>query len=300
MTEPPYYDAAPPPWPPIHQPPGVPAGDPIVSPDYSGWWQRGVSVAKAAWRPLLVLQAIGAVIGLALRGPAALFQATSFGSVSSFGGPTTTDRTVNPVKLLAGVGLGLVGTVLAVLVAALVTLAVVRVTIVTVTGGRATVGEALHGALPRVLPLIGWQLLAGLIIVGGICLCLLPGLYFAAVFLVLPVVVTLERGGVIARCFRLFHRDLGASLARVATVGGIWIAGGVVASAVAGGVLAGASSRNLTPALVASTLVATTIAVVVQAALGILLGPLITLAYADMRARVEPLSASVLLQELNR
>jgi hypothetical protein len=287
------------PWPPT--PPGypgspMPPADPLVSPDFSGWWQRGITIVKVAWRPLVILQAIGAVVGLVLRGPAALLQATSIGS---FTAANRDARTVDPAKLFAGLGVGFAGQLLAAFVSALVLLAVVRVTIVAATGGQPSVADALRGAVGRLLPLVGWQLLAALITLAGLCACVLPGLYCIAVFTVLPVVVVVERGGVISRCFRLFHGDLGASLARVATIIGIGIGGGLLASAVAGAFVR-VSATTITPALVVSTFVVTAFTVAVQGGLAVLLGPLTTLAYADMRARIEPVSAAVLQQEIDR
>lgn len=182
----------------------------------------------------------------------------------------------------------------------LVTLAAVRVVVVTATGGRPSVADALRGAARRLFPMLGWSLLAGLIIVAGVCACLLPGLYFWAVFTVLAPVVAFERSGAIGRCFTLFHGDLGRSVARIATVIGILFAGTMVAGVVAvfGDVFADPVTAA-TPALVAAALVSTLVSVVVTGVLRLLTDPLTVAAYADMRARVEPLSSAMLAHEID-
>jgi len=271
----------------------------LISADYNGWWQRSIGLVKASWLPLLVLQAIGAAVGFVLRSPAAIFQALATRDIREAAATRTSG--LNFGNLFAGLGLSVVAIFIAFLVSALVTLAAVHVVAAAATGRQASVGDALRGAVRRLLPLIGWQLLAGLIVVAGICACILPGLYFAAVFMVLPAVVAFERSNAISRCFRLFHGNIGASVARVATILGVIIVASLVGGVIGGGISAivAPAATATSGALIAGQLLTTVIGVIVAAAIGILTAPMIVTAYADMRARIEPVSTSVLVQELN-
>ena len=133
-------------------------------------------------------------------------------------------------KLFGVLGLTLVGSFLAIMVTFAVAIACNHVAVSVAAGLQPRLGAALGLAVRRVFPLIGWQILAGLIILVGICACVLPAIYLSAVFMLLPAVVTFERGGsAISRCFKLFHQDLGASISRIATIAGIGIGIGVVA-----------------------------------------------------------------------
>jgi hypothetical protein len=295
----PQYGYGPPPPPPGsgYGPPvagGFPP-DPLISPDFAGWWQRGLQVVRRSWRQLAILQAIVAVFTVALQGAAAVSQSLSLRELNGL-----SETETPPLGTVLGASaLTFVASIGAVLMSTLVTLAAVRIVVVTATGGQPDVAEALRGAARRLFPMIGWSLLAGLIVVAGICACIMPGLYFWAVFSVLAPVVAFERGGAIGRCFTLFHGDLGRSLARIATVIGILFAGTMVAAlvAVVGDVFADPLTAP-TPALVAAALVSTAIGVVVGGGLRVLTDPLTVAAYADMRARIEPLSSAMLAHEI--
>jgi glycerol uptake facilitator-like aquaporin len=120
------------------------------------------------------------------------------------------------------------------------------------------------------------------------------------VFVVLAPVVALERGvNPISRCFKLFHGNLGTSIARVATIFGVFIGIVIVAAIFTVPVnLAVSPATASTGALVVAGLLTTIIAVVIGAVAGVLAGPLTVTAYADMRARIEPVSTPQLAQEL--
>jgi hypothetical protein len=317
MSEPPYPGQVPPPegqpygqQPPYPQQPYQqmppypageqalpPAGDPLVSPDYSGWWQRTVGIVKAAWKPLLILQAIGAVVALIVRGPAAAYQAVANHDMTA---ARTAGTTLNFGPLFASLGLTAVGVVLTLLVGALVTLASVWVVVNTALGRTTAVGDALSRGLRRLGPLIGWQLLASLIILAGVCACVLPAVYFAAVFAVLPAVVAIERGvNPISRCFKLFHGNLGTSVSRIATIFGIFIAGGIVAAIITVP-LNIASAGSGTGALVTAGFITTVVGVIVSAVLGVLSAPMTVTAYADIRSRIEPVSTPQIVGEIER
>jgi hypothetical protein len=274
------------------------APDPLISPDYSGWWQRAMAVVKTSWRQLVALQAILAVVTFGLQGTAGIVSALILRDANR-----ATEENEQPPLGDLFIAFGLVAAVvlIAVLLSTLTTLASVQVVVVAATGGRPRVASCLAGAARRLFPMIGWGLLAGLITIAGLCACILPSIYFYAVFVVLAPVVAVERGGAIGRCFKLFHGNLGASVARVATIAGIGIGGSLLTAVTAamGDAITNPESAT-TPALVITELVGSAVAVAVAGVLRILTDPLTVTAYADMRARIEPLSSTVLAQELFR
>ncbi|MCW2642289.1 MAG: hypothetical protein JWP76_4595 [Dactylosporangium sp.] len=273
--------------------------DPLISTDYAGWWRRNIGILRAYWRPLALLQVIGAIAALVLRVPAEIIAVLQTRGLTT--GPPSDNRAVLRAlgQALPGLGAAAAGSILAGLAAALVSLAGMRLIVVAVTGGQPDVGDALRGALGRLFPFVGWGLLAGLMLLAGFCACFVPGLYLVAVFMVLPAVVLFERGGVIARCFKLFHADVGASLARVATIAAITVAVSLVSSVV-GTIISTVTHAATagTGGLVTAALVTAVFDVAVSAGLGVVLTPLILTTYADERARREPLHSGVLAHEL--
>jgi hypothetical protein len=308
MSEPPFPGGFSEPAPPPPElsgftvPPDVAASasaEPLISANYNEWWQKTIAIVRSSWRMLLTLEVIGAAVNLVLTTPTSVYQQLNTRELqrAAASGDTRPDFS----GLFAGLGLTLVAVFLTALVGALVTLAVVRLVLGVASGARPEVGDLLRGAARRLLPLIGWQLLAGLIILLGVCACVLPAIYFAAVFTVLPVVVVLERGGVVSRCFRLFNSNLGVSVSRVATILGITVGASFAAGLVVAILNAVVRPETAsTGALVATSVIGTLISVAVAGGLAMLTGPLTVTAYADMRARIEPLSTPQLAQELDR
>lgn len=277
-------------------PPGEYPQDPLISPNFNGWWNRGFAIAKLTWRQLLVLQAAVGVLNFGLQGAAGAWQrlalrdieqAAAAGDDPEFG------------AILAGSGLVFLASIGVTLVTMVATLAAVRIVVEGAIGREPDLGAALSAAVRRLFPMLGWGLLAGLIILAGVCACLFPALYFGAVFLVLSPVVAVERGNAIKRCFKLFHGDLGSSVARVATIFGITIAASFVGGAI--GAIAGLAAPPATAstgALVTVSLIVAAVGVVVGGALRLFTDPLTVAAYADMRARVEPLTSAQIAHEL--
>jgi hypothetical protein len=175
-------------------------------------------------------------------------------------------------------------------------LAMLHVLVQRATGQPVSVGAALIGGLRRVPAMLGWGILQGLLILVGLVLCVLPGIYVLIALLILPAVVLLERGKGIGRAFELFHADFGASIARIGTIVGLAVAFGVIESSFStviggGGFLTSATMS--TPAAVAVGVVS----VIVSIASSLVVTPLLLTAYADMRARREPFSTAYLTPE---
>ncbi|BCB80836.1 hypothetical protein Pflav_072460 [Phytohabitans flavus] len=289
-----------PPWgpPPGGLPWGLPPGgppDPLISPDFGGWWQRGFSIAKRAWRQILVLQAIVGVLTFTVETLAAAWQSFATRDMDR---AVATGRDPDFAVFFAGTGLVLVAAVVTMIVTMVATLAAVRIVIEAACGLQPDLRAALSGSIGRLLPLFGWGILSGILILAGICACLVPGFYFLAVTLVLAPVVALERGNAIGRCFKLFHGNFGASLARTATILGIVLGAGLVGGSIGAiASLAAPAETASTGALIAAAAVSSAVGVVISGGLRIFLDPLTVAAYADMRARVEPLSTAVLAHE---
>ena len=280
-----------------------PGYDPLISPDYGGWWQRSIAIVKAGWPQLAAAQAIGVAVQVLLQVPLLIYVATQGQRVTD-AQQTGTQPDLGP--LFAVGGFSLLVAFAGIVVGAVVTIATIQMGVSIAAGGQPKLGPAFQAALRRAFPLIGWQLVAGLIMLAGLCACILPIFYFLAVFTVLPAVVAFERTNAISRCFRLFHGNFGAAVARVATIVGIGIAAGLIAAViqqvigVAGGASAfgGVSTTVSTGAIVAASFASALIGAVIDRGVAIFTGPLTLTAYADMRAKVEPLSTQVLIQEL--
>ncbi|WP_238015945.1 hypothetical protein KZZ52_08565 [Dactylosporangium sp. AC04546] len=323
MTQPPPGPDEPQPYPVYYQ--AAPTGgyavpifgqqagyDPLISPNYGGWWQRTIAILKTAWKPLATLQAIGVVANLIVSVPPSLYLVYLQSQLPQNDPNAPVQVTeVDLGPLLAVFGVTFLGIFLALLVQFAVVIASNHVGVAVASGMQPQIGRSLALAAKRVFPLIGWQLLAGLITLVGFCACILPGFYLIAVFLVLPVIVTFERTNVISRCFQLFHGDLGSSIARVATVWGISIGVAVIAGII-GQVIQVAFSGTesltgnfettgpvLTAALTIGIIVSSVFSAILTAAGSVLTAPLTLTAYADMRSRVEPgLSTARLASEI--
>jgi hypothetical protein len=287
--------------------------DPLISPDYGGWWRRGTTLLKAAWVQLAVLQAVGFVASMLVVVPEGLYamQLTDDLQRSQSADPAAFD----PSALLAMFGLIFLALFLVYLVKFAVTIASNHVGVAVAAGLRPQLGGALALGARRLFPLLGWQLLAGLIVLAGVCACFLPAIYLSAVFMLLPAVVTFERGGsAISRCFRLFHHDLGAAAGRIATIFGIAVGVAVLGSLI-GEVLdliiAGTNGSGVfgqpsdpgagpvfTGALVAGLIASSVVSGLIDAAGAVLTSVLTLTAYADLRARIEPLSTATLAAEV--
>src|SRR6266508_2332879 len=177
------WHPSPPPSPPLGpgqpapQPPTQPAvvADTLVSPTYGGWWLRGLAIVQAGWKQLVLIQLIAAAVAFATRAAAAVVVVNRANDVPTidpenpFAGPSFGSA-------FGGLGLIFTGLVLSALVTILATLANLRLGLTIAGGGRPQLGDMFRFAAMRTLPVIGWGLLAGLIITAGVWACVVPGL----------------------------------------------------------------------------------------------------------------------------
>jgi hypothetical protein len=276
------------PMPPVAQPgPVFDPRDPLVSADYGGWWRRGVATLRRGWRQIALLQLLAAAPAALIVVPAQIYQVrrqVEFTAAAATGGPPDFGA------LFAGLGVLMLALIPVSLISLFVGLAILRLTATIATGGPASVSAALRAALSRLAAGIGWQLVAAVIGLVALVLCVLPVIYVGAVFALLPAVVIFERTNPIARCFQLFHADLGSAIARIATLAGIGFGISLVFG-VPNAVLQ-AVVRAAAPGAgeVVFALVSAPVEALEVLAAGTLIGPMLLFTYADLRARREPFS----------
>ncbi|MFC7279418.1 hypothetical protein ACFQS1_36100 [Paractinoplanes rhizophilus] len=257
--------------------------DALVSPDFAGWWARSFRLLRLAWRPILLIQLI------AVLPTAVLLSWVNIASGDQIRRAGTSTLTLDELVDLIVPFLAFI--VVVGLLSVTVSLATQRVLVQTATARPASIGAALLDGLRRTPALIGWGILAGLMILVGLVFCILPGIYLLAVFSILPVVVLLERGNAIGRVFQLFHANFGAALGRIAVFLGLNVAFFLVESVFTNALFPGAASGDIsTAAAIASEL----FSAVFSVASAVVLAPMLLTAYADMRARHEPFSTAYL------
>jgi hypothetical protein len=277
--------------------------DPLISNDYNGWFRRGFGVVTAGWRALLLLQLIFVTPLVAALVPAQIYFDRKQHEVMAHVG------TGNPgfrfADLLPAYGVLAVAGMIGGLSYSLGVLATVRMTVTIASGGTPSIGAAIRVALRRLPASIGWGIPAGLMMVVAVLLCFLPIFYVAPVFTLLPAVVLFERGNAIARCFRLFHIDLGSATARIATTFGLGLGVGAVVGILTliatvvtkGGSLVDPAAAVSTTALVTGSVITTVLSGLRYLIVGALITPFTVATYADLRARTEPFTSAQLAAE---
>ena len=253
--------------------------DPLVSNDIGGWWNRSFRLLQKAWRPLLLVHLISVPPLEILTAWAQIAATNDIGTDPEH----ITLSDLRNVLLLLGVALVVGG-----LLSAVVSLAGQRILVQAATGRPISVGAALLEGLRRTPALIGWGIPISLMIIVGLFFCIVPGLYFGAVFTVLPAVVLLERGKAISRSFQLLHADVGAALGRIVIYYAVSILFVIVQSLFTSAVAAIGTSTAVTVA-------STAVGIVFTLASAVAVTPMVLTAYADMRARREPFSTAYLM-----
>ena len=267
-------------------------GDPLISPDFAGWWRRGFTIVRRAWRPMAAVQVITVVPALALLIPAQL--ATDLAADRLFAEPPAPGTEFAGFgDFMTASGYSLLATLGTALIYSIGTLATARLVVTTATGGQPHAGRALLSVLTRIPALIGWSQLSALVALVALMLCVVPILYVGAVLMLMPIVVLFEPGRGIGRCFALFNHDFAAAVARVATVAGLAL-GVTLGLALLGTVvstLTGLTSLA-TNVTVLDSIASSTMSGVASLVCGVVLTPLVVAAYADLRARHEPFTTA--------
>jgi hypothetical protein len=276
------WAATPPP-----RPAGTDPGDPLVSNDYNGWWQRSFGLIKTGWKRMAAVQLVVAIPSAAVLAPATItFRREQNEAQQAFQAGVDAGGSPDFGALFAGWPALLIASVIAAVISMLGLLTTAQLVVFTATGRHQETGAAIRAALRRAPALLGWGLLAVPIFVLSVALCVFPALYVGAALAVLPVVVLLERGKGIGRSFSLFHANLGVSLSRLATAAGLSFAGSLVIN-----LLTTLVNVTVGDGLTTTSPVAVGFSVALQAIFsgvaGVVLTTMLVTAYADMRARRE-------------
>jgi hypothetical protein len=157
-----------------------------------------IGVLTRSWQPLLVIQIATVVPGMIVAAIVAGAAASQSTAVS-----------------IGGALLGLVGGLIVFVVALLAQAASVYVVGKQASGEEVGAGPALSFAAGRALPLLGWGILAAILIGVGFILLVIPGIYLIVVFAAsLTGVIMFERAG-IGRTFSLVNPAFGQTLGRL-------------------------------------------------------------------------------------
>jgi hypothetical protein len=192
-----------------------PTEDPLVTPateGFNGWFRRLFATLRRSWRSLVLISLTTYAAPVALV--SALLALASRNLVVAADG---TARTSFDTGLLATIVLGALG---AVLVTSFLTAVGNAAAVWSVTreaaGHPAPLGSALGFGFRKAFRLWGWSLLYSLVVLVGICACVLPGLYFAlAGCLYVPLTLYVGSGNPIGLSFSLVNRSFGAALGRM-------------------------------------------------------------------------------------
>ena len=183
---------------------GQPA-DPLTPTNFSGWFERIIGVVRRSFAKLVIIQ-----IGVAVVSTIVPARITAIG-LSLVGGEYSSSG------FRVGLTLGL--TLLIFLIQLPITLcaqiASFFIAILDAAGEPARVGTALRLAARPTLPLLGWSLVAGIMMMVGLLLFLIPGIYLAIVFYASLIgVVAIEHKG-IGRTFGLVNQRFWPTAGRI-------------------------------------------------------------------------------------
>ncbi|WP_163511821.1 hypothetical protein [Fodinicola acaciae] len=266
--------------------------DPLVAGDYSGWWSRGLELAKRTWQQILVLEIALVVLTLLLVTPISVWRLTSI--------DLTGRGTANPGFQLGSSLLQLAATVVTAVIGSVIGLVAVHLVAMAAANERPALGVALQRAARRMPHIVLWALVFGALAFVGFIACVVPGLYVGLVSLLLPSVVAFERDNPLSRAFSLFNQNFGLALGFAATIYGLSLVASLIAGCLGGVAGVGAVVARSTGALIGGTILATLVSAVLAAAIGLLTYPLQVVAYATLRGRRTPVSTAQLVQELSQ
>jgi hypothetical protein len=300
--------------PPSAYAPAAPVGpdphDPLVNPQFAGingWFNRVSGMLKRSWKSLAAIFAITYVIpaiGLTLIGVAAQFL---FLARLLKGLPNQPVVREEP-DLAVAVGLPLVALTIALVALAFVFLQAAGYAAATYAathqaiGREVRLGEALGYGFRRCIGLAGWQLVVGLILIGGFIACILPGIYFYAATALFGPIYLFERRRPIGRSFSIFNNNLGRVLGRLALILCVAIGAGVL-NAIFGviGQVATGSLGSTTidfATTMASQTIASVLGIVVALPVAMITFAGILLTYTEQRGFEGPVNSATLAAEL--
>jgi hypothetical protein len=192
--------------------------DPLVTPPtegFGGWFRRLFATLGRSWKSLVLISLCTTAVPIAALSTA--FAAASQRLVV----PTPAGSTAAP-----SIDMGRFGTVMLIALAAIpitsyLTAVANAATVWSLTreaaGQPAPLRTALGFGLRKGVRLWGWSLLYSLMILAGLCACILPGLYFAlAGCLYVPIALYIRGGNPIGMSFSAVNRSFAPALGRMA------------------------------------------------------------------------------------
>jgi hypothetical protein len=257
--------------------PGAYPADPIVpapSGGFGAWWSHLWSVFGRSWRGLIP------IVLLTYTLPAIVYSLITGGWQSRL----VTNSGDGGVSVHWGASIGFfLGTVIFVVVAAFLAAvgfgAATRYVTRQAVGSPESLGDALRFGVSRAGRLAPLFVLAAVMVIIGLALCILPGLYLGlATCLVGPIALYEHGPGVIARSFRMVNHNFGGVLGRLASLVGMLFILGIVISCI-GAVFGGGRASATTSGIISAVL---------EAPLTALLFVGLLLIYTQLRAKEVP------------
>jgi hypothetical protein len=194
-----------------------PSADPLVtSPDegFNGWFRRLFATLRRSWKSLVLIALTTYALPVAVvSGFLALASRNLV--VAPAGDTTRTSINMGLFGMLVVAGLGAVAVTS--FLSAVANAAAVWSVTREAAGQPAPLGAALGFGFRKGLRLWGWSLLYSLMILAGVCACILPGLYFAlAGCLYIPLALYIRGSNPIGLSFSMVNKSLWPSLGRMA------------------------------------------------------------------------------------
>ncbi|MDT7568304.1 MAG: hypothetical protein QOG76_6928, partial [Pseudonocardiales bacterium] len=273
-----------------------PVEDPLVPVDLGGWFKRVFGVLRRSFGRVLLLQGVV----LLAAGVIELVTVQNVisnlaGSVSALGEAGALDQTGDPSQLspaIVGAFASLFSPVTVIAWLAFMVIAVFAqaaswyVVVGDAAGERTSISAALRLSARRVLPLLGWGLLANLIAAAGFVLLIVPGIYLMIVFgSTLVGVVVVERRG-IGRCFALLKGRFWATTGRLLLAGVILGGYSVIVSIVVTPVVVGLASNGID--LTTGIVMAMLVNLVLSIPAGVAMVAVVVVTYAELRGHERP------------
>ncbi|OWK42245.1 putative integral membrane protein [Fimbriiglobus ruber] len=157
------------------------------------------------------------------------------------------DGILDQNAIFSMLGITFLGTLITLFLQPLATAAILHIVMEEYAGRRPTVGQALSFALTRFWSLVGALLLVGLIIVAGLVLCFVPGIYFAVTYAFVIQIVVLERLGVTQAMQRSKQLVSGYRWRVFGVLGLVQVAGGMFQNVVIQGLQIVLPSQRVIP-----------------------------------------------------
>lgn len=270
---------------PYAQPPQPPTDDPLVSTDFTSWFGKVVDAVGRSWLPVAVLQLVTSLPTLVF---AVLFlRASGLNLLSSSELNESGELHIHDVAGSTAYGAGYV--VVGLALTAVTLQASIWLVVHHAAGVPAPIAAALRFGLRRAPWTIGWLLLTLVLIVAGLLVFLVPGVYLAVVIVpTLFGVIAVERRG-IGRCFQLARGRFWALFGRAA----IFLLAAFVFSQIVtlvAKIAFGDDGRPVWGVLVVSA--------VLQAPFGAVTVAFLVVTYAEARAAVDGLTTDGLVRAL--